>query len=463
MRHGSRVFSPFLSFTAGSLDPGDQFRHRCERMQYYSALAPADYEKRNYANDIIQYTDVLYGLNNSSRPFLLRDVYDDMLLDGIQPHSDTFVPLLVGCMKGSRLQDAFFFYDEMKSMGYIPDDLAINCLVATCGRCRQQRRAFQVVEEMKDFGLRPKLKTLTALLAVCGFAGMPKEAAGVVQRITESGLTLNKFCYAALIAAEKNQAVKRGDKFEKILEILNQARSWSSMDMFGGGREISDMIDEIDEYIYGLPTAEFVRGRTNLVDRKLTVYHAALTACADLQNTLALRTVVEMLRQDGYQPDIFCVTQILRCHVACKEYGLAMKALNGYLNSGRPARTELFAILMMEAMKGFTREGMEMTKQLLQEMLNRNLPLINKIHADLLDLASQEPGGDFSVANLLYDLMLKRKVALPRRVVDAYLRGLKRREIPDGDSRVEQVTAFLRRQRPVGRIGGPAQRQLEAA
>lgn len=41
--------------------------------------------------------------------------------------------------------------------------------------------------------------------------------AGVVQRITESGLTLNKFCYAALIAAEKNQLVKRSDVFDKVI------------------------------------------------------------------------------------------------------------------------------------------------------------------------------------------------------------------------------------------------------
>jgi pentatricopeptide repeat protein len=116
-------------------------------------VVSADYEKRNYANDANQYVDVLYNLNNFNRyfyfffaysflscamihniysshitckcpfyrPFLLRDVYDDMILDGIQPISDTFAPLFVGCMKGSRLQDAFYFYEEMKSMGYIPD------------------------------------------------------------------------------------------------------------------------------------------------------------------------------------------------------------------------------------------------------------------------------------------------------------------------------------------------------
>ncbi|MCO5564196.1 hypothetical protein L7F22_017854 [Adiantum nelumboides] len=448
-------------YIEGGLDPRDRFgclKEGYERMQFFSTVAPADYEKRNYAKDVSQYTDVLYTLNDANRPFLLRDVYDDMILDGIQPKSDTFVPLLVGCLKGSRLQDAFYFYDEMKLMGYVPDDLAFNCLVATCGRCRQQRRAFQVVEEMKDFNMRPKMKTLTALLGACGSAGMPKEAAGVVQRITESGLTLNQFCYAALIAAEKNQLVKRGDPFEKIMEILNQARSW--LDMSRGVRDRPDIVDEIDEYIYCLPTVDFVRGRGNLVDRKLTVYHAALSACADLKSTAALRSVVEMLKQDGYQPDMFCVTQILRCHIACKEFGVAMKALNGYLNSGRPARSELFAVLIMESMNGFSRDGMETAKLLLQEMLKRRLPMINKFHADLLALAAQEPGGDYSVANLLFDLMQKRQVSLPRRVVDSYLRGLLRREVPEDDPRLAQVREFLKR--PAGRTRSD-RRQLEPA
>lgn len=34
---------------------------------------------------------------------------------------DTFHALIAGTMKGSRLQDAFFFLDEMKAMGLPPD------------------------------------------------------------------------------------------------------------------------------------------------------------------------------------------------------------------------------------------------------------------------------------------------------------------------------------------------------
>jgi pentatricopeptide repeat protein len=55
------------------------------------------------------------------RYFLLRDVYDDMLLDGVQPIRDTFHTLILGAMKGARLQDALYFMDEMKSMGLKPD------------------------------------------------------------------------------------------------------------------------------------------------------------------------------------------------------------------------------------------------------------------------------------------------------------------------------------------------------
>lgn len=52
---------------------------------------------------------------------MLRDVYDDMKLDGVQPTADIFHSFVVGTMKGARLSDAFFFREEMKAMGIAPD------------------------------------------------------------------------------------------------------------------------------------------------------------------------------------------------------------------------------------------------------------------------------------------------------------------------------------------------------
>jgi len=44
-----------------------------------------------------------------------------MMLDGVKPSRDTFHSLVVGTMKGARMQDAFFFVDQMKAMGLPPD------------------------------------------------------------------------------------------------------------------------------------------------------------------------------------------------------------------------------------------------------------------------------------------------------------------------------------------------------
>lgn len=63
------------------------------------------------------------------RHFLLRDVYDDMRLDGVQPSRDIFHSLIIGTMKGARLQDAFYFRDEMKAMGLVPDVICYSSFV----------------------------------------------------------------------------------------------------------------------------------------------------------------------------------------------------------------------------------------------------------------------------------------------------------------------------------------------
>lgn len=116
------------------------------------ATSTEQYAKRNYANNLSEYNTVFTSLTAKRRyllfpylfinvfliilnliylnllllllgirHYLLRDAYDDMVLDGVQPSRDTFHSLIAGTMKGSRLQDAFYFRDEMKTMGLLPD------------------------------------------------------------------------------------------------------------------------------------------------------------------------------------------------------------------------------------------------------------------------------------------------------------------------------------------------------
>lgn len=95
------------------------------RRHLASASASAsteEYKRRNYADNVTEYNGVVSFMSPQRRfHFLLRDVYDDMMLDGVQPNRDTFHSLILGTMKGARLQDAFYFTHQMKSMGLVPD------------------------------------------------------------------------------------------------------------------------------------------------------------------------------------------------------------------------------------------------------------------------------------------------------------------------------------------------------
>ena len=59
----------------------------------------------------------------------MRDVYEDMQLDGVRPIRNTFHILITGCLKGQKLQDAIYFFDEMKAMGLEPDVSAPGLLI----------------------------------------------------------------------------------------------------------------------------------------------------------------------------------------------------------------------------------------------------------------------------------------------------------------------------------------------
>ncbi|XP_060673762.1 pentatricopeptide repeat-containing protein At4g35850, mitochondrial-like [Ziziphus jujuba] len=89
--------------------------------RYFSAVSTEEYARRNYASNVSEYNTVIGSLTAQRRHFLLRDVYDDMMLDGVQPTRDTFHSFIVGTMKSSCLQDTFYFSDQMKSMGLVPD------------------------------------------------------------------------------------------------------------------------------------------------------------------------------------------------------------------------------------------------------------------------------------------------------------------------------------------------------
>eukprot|EP01018_Ginkgo_biloba_P029967 Gb_40110 [translate_table: standard] len=294
---------------------------------------------------------------------------------------------------------------------------------------------------MKRFGVKPRGQTYIVLLSACASAGRVDRAYAIVRDMTAAGLGLNKFCYACLITAFKNRLPVTEETTSKIIELVKQSKGWSSVEASSGAGD-SGMISVTEEELYNIPTAEFAQ-RRSFLNRQLTVYHTALHACADLHNKEALDTIMEMLKQDGYVPDLFSVIQVMRCYLLCGDIDGGTKIFNEYLNSGKPLAMELYATLIQGAMLGHTPRGMEIAQDALQKMAKRGWFLNARIGGELLTGAAGETTGGFTTANYIWDTMQARGVIPPLSAVEAYYKGLKLRDIPENDPRLLKVTRLV--------------------
>ncbi|XP_030530844.1 pentatricopeptide repeat-containing protein At4g35850, mitochondrial [Rhodamnia argentea] len=424
-----------LQYLGGQRTP--LFRAALGRRHY--AASAAELEKRNYAKNATEYNTVLGSLTAQRRYGLLRDVYDDMTLDGVQPTRDVFHSLIVGTMRGSRLQDAFFFRDEMKSMGLVPDVPLYSFLISTCGKCRNSDQAIRILEEMKKYEVKPNGQTYVCLLNACAAAGRLDRVYAIVRDMTAAGAGLNKFCYAGLITAHKNKMPLADDTAAKIIELVEQSKGWSSVEASNNVAE-NVMIGVSEEELYNLPTAEYVHRRGGFVIRQFTVYHVAFHAFADLRNVEAMETLLEMLQKDGKTPDVFILMQIMRCYLHSGDIDRGLKVFEDYVKSGKFLNVEFYVTLVEGAMTGYTPRGMQLAQETLEQMNSRNFFLSPKMGSDLLLIAAGEKDGGYTTANFLWDMMQTRKLTPSLPAVEAYYKGLKDREIPEDDPRLFAVS-----------------------
>ncbi|KAJ6790698.1 putative pentatricopeptide repeat-containing protein, mitochondrial [Iris pallida] len=359
-----------------------------------------------------------------------------MMLDGVQPLRDTFHSLIVGAMKGSRLQDAFFFRDQMKATGLPPDVNLYNFLISTCGKCKNSDAAIKLLEEMKIHGVKLKGETYICLLNACAATGRTDLVFAIVRDMTAAGLGLNKFCYAGLITAFKNKLPTTDETTTKIIEFVKQSKGWSSVDASSDGGE-NVMMNVSEEELYNIPTAEFVH-RRGFINRQLTVYHVAAHACAELKSKETLDTLLEMFKQEGYTFDAFMAMQTMRCYFLCGDIDSGVKVFEEYTTS-RPPVAELYVTLVEGAMVGYTPRGMQLAQDTLEKMNSRGLFLSAKMGSDLLLAAAGEKTGGYTTANYIWDLIESRRTNLYLPAVEAYYKGLKEREIPADDPRLLNV------------------------
>ncbi|KAK8456727.1 hypothetical protein SEVIR_3G060900v4 [Setaria viridis] len=409
------------------------------------------------------------------RPYLLRDAYDDMMLDGVQPVRDTFHTLIVGTMKGSRLQDALYFRDQMKEMGLQPDVNIYNFLISTCGKCKNSDAAIMLLEEMKAHGVKLKGETYICLLNALAATGRTDQVYAIVSDMSAAGLGLNKYCYAGLITAFKNKTPTTEETMAKILDFVEQSKGWKYVERVSKDNAENVMMNVSEEELYNLPTAEYVNRRGGFVLKQFTVYHVAIHACAELRSKETLEALLEMFNKDnrdGSSYDAFMVMQAMRCYLRCGDIDSAIKMFEEYTSSRFPA-AELYVTLAEGAMIGHTPRGMQVAQETIviffsfgvsvlfyslagfsflkfymnnifqEKMVSRNFFLNPRMGTDLLLSAAGERTGGYTTANYVWDLLQSRNITPSLPAVEAYHKGLKEREIPADDPRLLNVTRVL--------------------
>ncbi|WVZ96250.1 hypothetical protein U9M48_041914 [Paspalum notatum var. saurae] len=414
-----------------------------------AATATEEYLRRNYAENASEYNTVFGSLVAQRRHgnvhYLLRDAYDDMMLDAVQPVRDTFHTLIVGTMKGSRLQDALYFRDQMKEMGLPPDVNLYNFLISTCGKCKNSDAAIMLLEEMKAHGIKLKGETYICLLNALAATGRTDQVYAIVSDMSAAGLGLNKFCYAGLITAFKNKTPTTEETMAKILDFVEQSKGWQYVERVSKDNAENIMMNVTEEELYNLPTAEYVNRRGGFVFRQFTIYHVAMHACAELRSKETLEALLQMFNKDsrdGATYDPFMVMQAMRCYLWCGDIDSAVKIFEEYSSSRSPP-AELYVTLAEGAMIGHTPRGMQLAQETLEKMVSRNFFLNPKMGTDLLLIAAGERTGGYTNANYIWDLLQSRNITPALPAVEAYHKGLKEREIPADDPRLLNVTRVL--------------------
>nr|AKF43298.1 pentatricopeptide repeat superfamily protein [Erodium foetidum] len=422
----------------------------------YFAANPEEYSRRNYANNLSEYNTVIGSVTNQRRQFLLRDVYDDMMLDGVQPSRESFHSLILGCMKGASLQDVLFFRDEMKAMGLVPDVALYNFMISSCGKSKNSDLAIRILEEMKHYEVKPNGQTYMCLLNACAASGRLDRVYAIVRDMTAAGLGLNKFCYAGLIAAHLNKTPVTEDTTIKILEYVERSKEWSSVEASSGTAE-TVMSGVTEEELYNIVTAEYSHRRAGFLSRQLTVYHVAFHASAELKNVEMMKTLLDMLNKDGRSPDIFIMIQVIRCYFQSGDIDGGVQAFQGFAESLRPpVPVDLYVTLIEGAMIGHTTKGMQVAQDTLLKMSSSGYFLNGKVGSDLLLAAAGEKTGIYTVANLIWDMMKAQNLTPSLPAVEAYLKGLQARHIPEDDPRLMLVSQTCKNLRT--RSGFPQRR-----
>eukprot|EP00887_Chlorella_sp_A99_P002584 scaffold6.g2584.t1 len=313
-------------------------RHRDgEFRRQHRPPAPID-EPRTLAD----YNRLMIHLSRRRKAFLMRDVVEEMRLNGVRPDAATYFSGLFSAMKSRKLGDAMYFWQarrgwrivlrccfqrlsdktlrmEMKRHGFRPGVRDYTAIISACGRCGQVQAAIDLRAEMEAAGVELNRHTYLALLNTFSEAGRLQAAREVFDEMSQR-YRPDEFSYAALINCYRHLRRRQvpADADRQLLALLEDARAAMAGHGGGGGGGEEDAEEaalwaQLDEE----REREGGRQGTGYNGLGLITYNAVLNSLSELgyhQQTLEL---FEAMRSgsEGVEPDVTTYMNVVRSHL----------------------------------------------------------------------------------------------------------------------------------------------------
>eukprot|EP00245_Coleochaete_scutata_P010209 TRINITY_DN3533_c1_g1_i1.p1 TRINITY_DN3533_c1_g1~~TRINITY_DN3533_c1_g1_i1.p1 ORF type:complete len:550 (+),score=119.11 TRINITY_DN3533_c1_g1_i1:57-1706(+) len=427
----------------------------------------------NYCSTLEDYNTMLYQCCDekrvATRGHLLRDIYSDMMMDGVRPNRHTYQICIGGISRTKHAHDAFFFFDEMKAHGIAANVTVYNSLILAAGRCFEPKRAFKIAEEMEANGFKPSVLTYMFLLKVCGDAGRVAEAEGVRQRMLQQGYSLTRFSYVSLIDAQKNSRHRHPTPniLPSIFSLLEEWRAGQKQRL--GTEEKAQPVAEKEEAEAGTEATgpekvEVVKEKEkekvealkykealqldsfgkNLREEQ-AVYNAAMAACIELHHPEGMQKIIEIMKEDNV-PANRETYMVLFKYYLLKDSSMTMaKQMWEEMRNLGQISMEYYLDAIESVLRKSTSSSARFALELLEEYLGKGNYLNMHHGSQLLTLACKNKSTqDMYVADRIWAAMETSKYHPKYDAAIAYVMSLTSRGIGDDDPRVVAVRKLVR-------------------
>ncbi|CAI5529013.1 unnamed protein product [Closterium sp. Naga37s-1] len=354
-----------------------------------------------YARNLNEYNAAALELSRSRKPYLLRTLYGDMLMDGVQPNFVTFHAAITACMRANRLHDLVFFFNQMRSRGITPDRYIFNCVMTAYSRSGHVERVFRVDWDMRAAGRPPNIRTYHALLTACTTTGRFDKAAEVQERMSKDGVAMNKFCYAALIAMHQRVRPSSPRIVAKIFSLC----VW---------------LMEVGE-----------RG--------------------GLQGSEAAFRLVRMIEESHIVPDAALQTILFRVHLQAGNEAEALKLADLYYGPQARPYIDQFVQAISYSLRELRPIGMNVALQLLELFFNHGFYFTRKQGSQLLQEALTSDRRSMAAAERLFDHVVAKHQAPEFDAVLDFMRALR---APEFDAVLDFMPALQVRRGFKGELDG---------